>query len=158
MFGFPLNAALSRVHRLTDLFGEVDRVFCHNRYWETADTDYFAACSCHAQLTFKNGIIAELTYGKGNVFWWGHRTFEIHGDRGTLLFEGAKGTLIKDKDRINIPVPSRRGLFAKDTTMVLDYLLEKKDLYVRPSASLYATKVADAARQSAKTNRVVCLN
>ena len=155
MFGFPLNAALSRVHRLTDLFGQVDRVFCQNRYWNVADTDYFTACFCHAQLNFTKGIVADITYGKGDTFWWGHRTFEIHGDRGTLLFEGEKGQLIKDKEITSIPVTSRRGLFAKDTTMVLDYLFEKKPLYVEPAASLYAVKVADAAYQSSLQGKTV---
>ncbi|VEP15373.1 putative dehydrogenase [Hyella patelloides LEGE 07179] len=155
MFGFPLNAALSRVHRLTDLFGEVEKVFCQNRYWNLEGTDYFTACLCNAQLNFTNGIVAEITYGKGDIFWWGHRTFEIHGDRGTLLFEGEKGTFIKGKERTPIPVTSRRGLFAKDTTMVLNHLFDNKGLYVQPSASLYATKVANAACQSAKIGQPV---
>ena len=155
MFGFPLNAALSRVHRLTDLFGKVDRVFCQNRYWDVADTDYFTACFCHAQLNFTRGIVADITYGKGDAFWWRHRTFEIHGDRGTLLFEGEKGKLIRDKETIPIPVTTRRGLFAKDTTMVLDYLFEKKPLYVKPTASLYAVKVADAAYRSSLQGKAV---
>ena len=158
MFGFPLAAALSRIHRLTDLFGKVATVSCQNRYWDVPDTDYFTACLCNAQLNFTNGIIADITYGKGNVFWWGHRTFEIHGDRGTLLFEGEKGTLIRGKEITPIPVTSRRGLFAKDTTMVLDNLFDNKSLYVRASASLYATKVADAARQSAETGKIVAID
>jgi biliverdin reductase len=158
MFGFPLNAALSRVHRLTDLFGEVEKVFCQNRYWDVEDTNYFTACLCNAQLNFANGIMAEVTYGKGDVFWRGKRTFEIQGEQGVLLFEGEKGNLICDGETIPIPVISRRGLFAKDTTMVLDNLLENKSLYVKPSASLYATKVADAAKKSAEIDRPVFVN
>lgn len=157
MFGFPLNAALSRVHRLTDLFGEVEQVFCQNRYWDVENTDYFTACFCNAKLTFANGIIAEVTYGKGDVFSQGQRTFEIHGDRGILLFEGEKGTLIGDRESIPIPVISRRGLFAKDTAMVFDNLLENKTLYLQPSASLYATKVADAAKKSAAIGQAVLI-
>lgn len=157
MFGFPLHAALSRIHRLTNLFGEVERVYCHNRYWDIEDTDYFTACLCKAQLNFTNGVVADIVYGKGDVFWWGHRTFEIQGDRGTLLFEGEKGTLIRDKEKTPISVTSRRGLFAKDTTMVLDYLCEEKSLYIQPSASLYATEVADAACQSASINKSIKL-
>lgn len=157
LFGFPLNAALSRVHRLTDLFGEVERVFCQNRYWNTEDTNYFHGCLCNAQLNFSNGVLAEITYGKGDVFWWGHRTFEIHGDKGTLLFEGEKGTLIRDKEKTTIPVTSRRGLFALDTKVVLDYLFENKSLYIEPSASLYAVKIADAARKSSETNQPVSI-
>ena len=152
MFGFPLAAALSRISRLTDLFGEVAEVNCKNRYWDVPDTDYFTACLCNAQLTFSNGIIADITYGKGDKFWYGHRTFEINGDRGTLLFEGEKGTLIRDKERIPVTVASRRGLFAKDTEMVLDYLILGKSLYLQPEASLYALEVANMAEKSSITN------
>ncbi|MDJ0532496.1 MAG: Gfo/Idh/MocA family oxidoreductase [Xenococcaceae cyanobacterium MO_207.B15] len=155
MFGFPLAAALSRIHRLTDLFGDVAKVSCQNRYWDVPDTDYFTACLCNAQLTFTNGIVADITYGKGDIFWYGHRTFEIWGDRGTLLFEGEKGTLIRDKERIALTVNSRRGLFAKDTEMVLDYLTLGKPLYLQPSASLYAIEVANLAEQSSITNTKV---
>ena len=155
MFGFPTLAALSRIHRLTDLFGEVEGVYCQNRYWDVENTDYFTACLCNARLNFANGVMADITYGKGDVFWWGHRTFEIHGDRGTLLFEGEKGTLIQDREKTPIPVTSRRGLFTQDTTLVLDNLCQGKSLYVQTSASLYATKIADLACQSALTNQSI---
>ncbi len=158
MFGFPLNAALSRVHRLTNLFGKVEKVWCQNRFWDVKDTDFFTACLCNAQLTFTNGITAEITYGKGDAFWWGHRTFEIHGELGTLLFEGAKGSLIRGKERIELSVESRRGLFAKDTTMFLDHLFAGQNLYIQPEASLYATRVADASALSATTDRIVYLD
>ena len=158
MFGFPLAAALSRIHRLTDLFGEVATVTCRDRYWDVPNTDYFKSCLCHAQLNFCQGVIADITYGKGNVFWHGQRIFEIHGDQGTLLFEGQKGKLIRDKEIIEIPVVSRRGLFTKDTTMVLDYLTNNKPLYVKPQASLYALKVAEKARQAGSTGRVIKVN
>ena len=151
MFGFPLAAALSRIHRLTDLFGNVAEVNCKNRYWNIPDTNYFTACLCKAQLNFDNGIIADITYGKGDKFWYGHRTFEINGDRGTLLFEGEKGTLIRDKEKTPITVASRRGLFAKDTEMVLDYLTLGKYLYLQPDASLYALQVANMAEKAAIT-------
>ena len=155
MFGFPLAAALSRIHRLTNLFGKVDTVTCQNRYWDTLGSDYFTACFCNAQLKFANGITADVTYGKGDVFWYGHRTFEIHGEQGTLLFEGEKGTLITGKAKQAIDVASRRGLFAQDTTLVLDCLLEQKPLYVQPEESLYALQVADQARKSAATGQTV---
>lgn len=155
MFGFPLAAALSRIHRLTDLFGELDTVTCHNRYWDVPNTDYFRSCLCNAQLLFDSGIIADVIYGKGDIFWHGHRTFEIHGDQGSLIFEGQKGKLIRDQEIIEIPVVSRRGLFAKDTTMVLDYLTANKPLYVKAEASLYALKVAELARQASRTGQVV---
>ncbi len=155
MFGFPLAAALSRIHRLTDLFGKVETVTCRDRYWDIPNTDYFKSCLCNAQLHFCNGIIADIIYGKGDVFWHGNRTFEIHGDKGTLIFEGQKGTLIRDKERIEIPVVSRRGLFTKDTKMVLDYLTDNIPLYVEPEASLYALRVAEKARQASETGQVI---
>ena len=157
MYGFPLTAALSRIHRLTNLFGTVDTVACHNRYWDVNDSDYFTACLCNAQLRFSNQIVADITYGKGDVFSHGHRTFEIYGDHGTLLFEGEKGTLIQGKSSSAIDVASRRGLFAKDTALVLDCLLDNKPLYIQPQDSLYALQVADAARQSSETGGIVSL-
>ncbi|AFZ36374.1 oxidoreductase domain protein [Stanieria cyanosphaera PCC 7437] len=154
MFGFPLSAALSRVHRLTDLFGTVATVACQTRYWNASEDNYFTACLCNAQLRFTNGVIAEITYAKGNVFWHGYRNFEIHGDQGTLIFEGETGKLIRGNEIIPLEVTSRRGLFAKDTKMVLDCLLEGRPLYLQPEASLEALKVADVARQSAETNQI----
>ena len=158
MFGFPLTAALSRIHRLTDLFGKVETVSCHNRYWDIPNTDYFKSCLCNAQLRFENKIIADITYGKGDIFWHGHRTFEIHGDQGTLIFEGQKGKLIRDQEIIEIPVVSRRGLFSKDTTMVLDYLTRDKPLYVKPEASLYALKVAQKAYKASEIGQAIQVN
>ena len=157
-FGFPLSAALSRIHRLTDLFGKVKSVTCSDRYWEVEDSDYFTACLCQAQLNFDNGVMAEVTYGKGNVFWRSHRTLEIYGDRGKIFFEGEKGTLIVGENQREIPVVSRRGLFAKDTAMVLDYLCDRKALYIQPQDSLNALQVANAARKSAMTGQVVYLD
>lgn len=157
-FGFPLSAALSRVHRLTDLFGKVKSVTCSHRYWDGEDSDYFAACLCKAQLNFHNGVMAEVTYGKGNVFWRSHRTLEIYGERGKIFFEGEKGTLILGEHEREIPVVSRRGLFAKDTAMVLDYLGERQPLYIQPQASLDALRVANAAKESSMTGKVVYLD
>ena len=157
MFGFPLVAALSRIHRLTNLFGNVDRVTCQNRDWNSPNSPYFTACLCQAKLEFSNDVVADITYGKGDVFWYGHRTFEIHGETGTLLFEGETGTLITATGKTKLEVPSRRGLFAKDTAMVLDCLLENKPLYLQPQDSLYALQVASAARKSANTGKTIDL-
>lgn len=154
-FGFPLSGAVSRIHRLTDLFGKVASVSCQSQFWE--DGEYYTACLCTAQLRFVNGLIAEITYGKGEVFWQNLRNFEVHGDQGTLLFEGENGNLIRGEAKTPIEVGGRRGLFAKDTEMVLDYLVEGTPLYVSAAASCYALKVADAARQSAETGKVVNL-
>ncbi len=156
-FGFPLSGAVSRIHRLTDLFGKVASVSCQSRFWEDGD-GYYTACLCTAQLQFVSGLIAEVTYGKGEVFWQNLRNFEVHGDQGTLLFEGEKGSLIRGEEKTPIEVGGRRGLFAKDTEMVLDYLVEGTPLYVSAEASCYALKVADAARQSSETGKVVLVS
>ncbi|MBW4545369.1 MAG: Gfo/Idh/MocA family oxidoreductase [Symplocastrum torsivum CPER-KK1] len=152
-FGFPFSGALSRIQRFTDLFGNVTTVSCQSRFWEAAD--YYKACLCTTQLRFTNNLIAEVTYGKGEVFWQGLRNFEVHGEQGTLVFEGDQGSLIRGEERIPIEVGGRRGLFGKDTGMVLDYLVEGKPLYVSATASLYALKVADAARQSADMGEAI---
>ena len=157
LFGFPFSAALSRIHRLTDLFGDVASVSCQSRFWE-ASSDYYTACLCSAQLRFTNGLIAEVTYGKGEEFWQGLRNFEVHGEQGTLVFEGDQGTLVRGEERTSIEVAGRRGLFVKDTDMVLDYLIEGTPLYVSATASYYALKVADAARQSAETGKAISLS
>lgn len=156
LFGFPFSAALSRFHRLTDLFGQVASVSCQSRFWDS-EKDFYTACLCTAQLRFTNGIIAEVTYGKGEIFWQAARPFEVFGDRGSLIFEGEQGQLVQGEETIAIEVGSRRGLFAKETTMVLDYLLEGKPLYVTPEASLYTLKVADAARRSAQTGQTIAV-
>lgn len=158
LFGFPLAAALSRIHRLTDLFGKVESVTCRNRYWNVADSNYFRACFCDARLNFSNGITGRVTYGKGDVFWRSDRTLEIYGERGKIIFEGQTGTLILEQNEGEIPVTSRRGLFARDTAMVLDYLYDGQPLYVRPQASLYALQVANAARESSLSNKTVFLD
>ncbi len=158
MFGFPLAAALSRIHRLTDLFGTVNTVACQNRYWDLANSDYFTACLCNAQLNFSNGVVAEVTYGKGDIFWHSHRTLEIYGEKGTILFTGEKGTLRVEQNEMKIPVTPRRGLFAKDTAMVLDYLFDEQPLYIQPQASLYALQVATAAHESSSLGKIIYLN
>jgi biliverdin reductase len=150
LYGFPLTAALSRLHRFTDLFGNVASVSCRSRFWDAPEQGYYTACLCNAQLRFNNGLIGEVTYGKGETFWQGYRTFELHGERGTMIFEGEKGTLIRGEEKRAIEVGTRRGLFAKDTAMVFDRLLLNKPLYVSPESSCYALAVAEAARKSAE--------
>ena len=39
LFGFPLIGALSRLHRLIDLFGNVLSLNCHQRYWQTDEVN-----------------------------------------------------------------------------------------------------------------------
>jgi biliverdin reductase len=156
LFGFPLSAALSRIHRLTDLFGKVATVSCQTRFWDTSE-GYYRSCLAQAQLKFQNGVIAEVTYGKGETFWQRERNFELHGDQGSLIFVADKGTLFKGEEAFPVEVEPRRGLFAKETSLLLDHLLNGKPLYVKPEASLYALQVAEAARQSVATGETVHL-
>lgn len=153
LFGFPLTAALSRLHRLTDAFGSVNSVSCQERYW--GESSRFTACLCAAQLRLSSGAIAEVVYGKGEVFSSSVRLFEVYGDRGTLIFDGETGTLVRGEETTTIEVGSRRGLFAKDMQFVLDYLTSGMALYVTPQASLYSLKVANAAQRSAQLGEKV---
>ncbi|AFY46854.1 putative dehydrogenase [Nostoc sp. PCC 7524] len=154
MFGFPLVGALSRLHRLTDLFGEVFSVNCHQRYWET-DPDYYQTCFCITQLGFKSGLLAQVIYGKGETLWQYERKFEVHGENGGLIFDGDTGFFIHGGETTPIEVGTRRGLFVKDTTMVLDHLFHGTPLYVTPEESLYTLKVADAAKRAAQTGLTI---
>ncbi len=156
LFGFPLMGALSRVHRLTNLFGEVMSVNCHNRFFST-QAEFYQSCFCTTQLNFTSGLLAEVVYAKGETIWEAERKFEVHGENGGLIFNSQEGILINREQTIPIEVGSRRGLFACDTTMVLDYLFDGIPLYVTPEDSLYALKVADAARQSAEMGISIAL-
>lgn len=156
LFGFPFSGALSRIHRLTDLFGTVAAVSCQNRYWGT-EAEYYQACLCTAQLSFISGVLAEVTYGKGETLWQSDRQFEVHGENGGLIFDKDEGILVQAAGNKPIEVGTRRGLFTKDTEMVLDHLFESKPLYVTPTASLSALKVADAARRSAEIGETVVI-
>ncbi len=154
LFGFPLMGALSRIYRLIDLFGDVKTVNCHNRFLNE-DAQYYQGCICTAQLRFDNGVLAEILYGKGKSLWQRERKFEVHGENGALIFEGAKGVLMQKKETVSIDLPSRKGLFYKDTNMVLEHLFEGAPLYISPEQSLYALKVAEAARNSAEKGLTV---
>ncbi|MGK7891002.1 MAG: Gfo/Idh/MocA family protein [Leptolyngbyaceae cyanobacterium] len=156
-FGFPLVAALSRIQRLIDLFGTVETVHCSCQYWNAAGQSFiptlqqpmYAAVLCTATLTFSRGLLAEVVYGKGECFWSRERRIDIHGATGRLLVEPTGGQLIRVEGSQALTVGSRRGLFRKDTTMVLDALEYQQPLYITPEESLYALRVADAARRSA---------
>jgi biliverdin reductase len=157
-FGFPLIAALSRIHRLTDLFGTVATVSCQTRYWASDAPSEYTACLCVAQLTFHSGLMATVTYGKGDAFTYPMRVFELHGDRGTLLFDKDRGTLIQGEEQTPLDLGSRRGLFQQDTRAVVDYLCDDRPLYVQPAASLYALRVAAAAEQAARLGQTVAVD
>jgi biliverdin reductase len=156
-FGFPLVAALSRLHRFTDLFGVVDRVNCHENYWGLDEEDYFKTVLCTAQLTFANGLFAEIAYGKGENLWEASRKFEVHGDRGAMIFDGNQGTLIVGTEKMSIELGSRRGMFAQDLTHALDSFLDGKPNYVTASASLYSLRIANACKAAAANNATVLL-
>lgn len=154
-FGFPLVGALSRIHRLTNLFGQVATVYCQAQYWPPDPTSRYQACLCTAQLRFTSGLVAELVYGKGETIWQSSRTLEIHGEQGGIFVNGDQGKLVQTDQTRDLDMGSRRGLFAQDTARVLDYLTVGAPLYVSLADSLYALKVADAARQSADTGQPV---
>ncbi len=151
LFGFPFVGALSRLHRFTDLFGEVARVSCQSQFWQRSE-DFYRACLCNARLQFASGVIGECVYGKGDTFWQSENMFVLYGEEGALIFTPKEGQLIKGETTETLEVGSRRGLFAKDTAMVIEHLLEGTPLYVTPEASLAALKVADATRRSAENN------
>jgi biliverdin reductase len=162
LFGFPFMGALSRVHRLTDAFGAVEAVHCQARFWDAVGEGkpgpYYTTCLCTAHLRFKTGLVAELTYGKGENLWHPERRLEVHGEAGALVFDGDEGRLVLPEESRAIEVGARRGLFAKDTANVLDHLVLGTPLYVTPAASLYAMQVADAARRSAETGQTIVLD
>lgn len=161
LFGFPLMGALSRLHRLVDAFGPVATVSCQARFWysdhSAAPWSHYVACLCTAHLRFQSGLLAEVIYGKGETLWRSERMLEVHGDRGALVLNGENGAFINEQGSEAIAVGSRRGLFTKDTTQVLDHLTIGAPLYVTADASLYTLTVADAARRSAETGQVIQL-
>ncbi|MDZ8050092.1 MAG: Gfo/Idh/MocA family protein [Aulosira sp. ZfuVER01] len=154
LFGFPLMGALSRLHRLTDLFGEVFTVNSHQRFWQI-EPEYYQTCFCLTQLCFDSGLLAQVVYGKGETLWQQERKFEVHGEKGGLIFDGDRGFLVQAGETTPIEVGTRRGLFAKDTTMVLDRIFDGTPLYVTPEESLYTLKVAEAARRAAETGLTI---
>jgi len=161
LFGFPLVGALSRIHRLRDLFGLPVNVSCLDRYWwskeENQQSPYYRSCLCHTQLNFKDNLIAEVVYGKGETFWQSARTLEIYGEEGMLCFEGEKGYLLKQGKKIDLDAPERAGLIAQDTMLVLNHILQEQPLYLEVQESLYSLDVADLARQSAQKGQTLYL-
>jgi biliverdin reductase len=157
-FGFPLIAALSRLHRFTDLFGAIESINCQNQYWGGVG-DYYKTCLCTAQLRFKNtSAIGEVVYGKGEGLWQNSRKFEVHGADGALIFDGDEGVFVRDGTSTPLDLGARKGLFAKDLELVLDHLIDGKPNYVTPAASLATLRAADAARISAQTRRMVTID
>jgi biliverdin reductase len=156
-FGFPLAAALSRIHRFTDLFGNVDRVTCQERYWGLDEENYYHTSLCTAQLHFANGLLAEVAYGKGANIWAGSRRFEVQGDQGAMIFDGDVGTLIVGKEQTTIELGSRKGMFAQDLNLALEHFFLDAPDYIKPSDSLYSLRVANACRVAAEKQAMVLL-
>ncbi|NJM96453.1 MAG: Gfo/Idh/MocA family oxidoreductase [Phormidesmis sp. RL_2_1] len=167
LFGFPFCGALSRVHRLTNLFGPVERVDCCTQVVaqviakgleeQKERSPYFRNILSSARLWFTCGVIAELTYGKGDQFWVHRREVEVQGSLGALVLGGNQGQLTTAAGVEAIAVPPRKGLFLKDTAMVLNYLTEGKPLYVSAAESLYALTVGDALRRASELGETVYL-
>ena len=157
LFGFPLVGALSRLHRFTDLFGQVDSINCQSQFWYIKP-DFYKACLCTAQLNLNNGSLGEIVYGKGETFWQSENTFTLYGEKGKLIFTPQQGQLLQGEKTQILEVGARRGLFAKDTKMVIDNLLDGTPLYVTPEASLYTLKVADATRISSETGKTLTIS
>lgn len=155
--GFPLVGALSRIQRWVSTFGNVSTVSCQSRFWAVDGELYetpemrvpYRSCLCSAQLRFTSGLIADVVYGKGVDIWETGRSLDIHGESGMIHLESSEGYLRTADGQQNLTIGTRRGLFNWDTQMVLDALTDGKPLYVTPEQSLYALKVADAARRSA---------
>lgn len=157
MFGFPLTGALSRLHRFTHVFGAVESVSCRVNYQQSDDPAYYSTCQCSGQFLFKNGLLLDVIYGKGEAVWVPERKLEVQGDRGALVFDGDRGSLITPNGPIELETSGRRGLFARDTAAVLDHLLEQKPLYVTLEESLYTLRVAEAAKRSAEIGQSIVL-
>lgn len=156
LFGFPFIGALSRISRLTNLFGQVTSVSGQARFWDGTE-GFYRTCVCTAQLRFASGLIADMVYGKGEAIWKADRTLEIRGDAGAIVIDGEQGTLIQADQATPMDMGSRRGLFVQDMTMVLDHLTTGAPLYVTPEESLYALRVADAVRRAAESGGAIAV-
>ncbi len=156
LFGFPLVAATSRIHRLTAMFGKVSSVTCQLSYLGADLPRRFSSCICNAQLKFAGGngkvVIADVSYKKGESFWTSERSLEIQGSKGAILFAGDTGKLVTTDGEISLSAEAPRGLFKQDTENVLDHLFNGTPLYTTCASAIYALEVACAAEKSAAAN------
>ncbi len=158
LFGFPFCGALSRVHRLTNLFGAVASVDCCTRIdWKDDDSGYYRSILSSGRLQFTSGLIAELTYGKGENIWTACRTIDAQGTQGSLAFSGNSGTLVTADGTHAVQAAPRKGLIALDTQAVLAHLTEGVALYVKAADSVYALRVGDALRRASSQGNTVTL-
>lgn len=158
-FGFPFCGALSRVHRLTNLFGRVRQVDCCTQMTlDEVNDDYFKRVVSSGRLQFENDVVAEVTYGKGEGLWIKRRDIEVQGRLGAMSFTGNEGQLTTAEGTSLIAVAPRKGLFLKDTQGVLDYLTMGTPLYVNAEEGLYALRVGDALRRASVSGQPVVLD
>jgi len=154
--GFPLMGALSRVHRLTNAFGPVESVTCHTKFWPNLeDSSYFSSFLCNAQLFFESGVLGFVTMAKGEGLWQSERLLEVKGDRGALRFDRDEAQLMTEAGLSEVEMGGRQGLFNLDMQAVVGHLLHREKLYVTVEESLYALRVADAARRAAELGQRV---
>ncbi|MGB3672334.1 MAG: Gfo/Idh/MocA family oxidoreductase, partial [Phormidesmis sp.] len=123
-----------------------------------AQPSFYSSILSSGRLQFASGMIAELTYGKGEGFWTARRDVEIQGSLGSLTFVRNEGLLTTVGGTQAIEVAPRKGLFVKDTKNVLAYLCEGSSLYVSSSESVYALKVSDALRRASESGQTVSLD
>ena len=157
LFGFPLTAAVSRLNRIIVLFGKVKSVSCQLRYRGDNLPHHFTSCVCNAQLQFENGVLADISYSKGESFWQPERIMELQGSDGALIFSGDKGKLITETGEMELDAGTTRGLFKKDTENVLSHLFNGTLLYTNYESILHSLAVANAAEKSAITNQIVII-
>ncbi|MEM9092878.1 MAG: Gfo/Idh/MocA family oxidoreductase [Cyanobacteria bacterium P01_F01_bin.53] len=156
LFGFPFCGALSRVHRLTNLFGAVKTAECSTyRVRDEVNPVFLSTVVSSGRLQFECGVVAELTYGKGEQLWVACRDVEIYGSSGALVFVRDNGVLTTAAGEQSIDVAPRRGLFVQDTENVLAHLTEGSPLYLSAAESVYALRVADALRQASEIGQTV---
>jgi biliverdin reductase len=155
LFGFPLTAAVSRLNRIIALFGKVKAVSCQLSYRGDRLPHHFTSCVCNAQLQFENGVLADVSYSKGESFWIPERLMEVQGSQGAILFNGDKGKLASANVELELDAGLTRGLFKKDTENVMSHLFEGTLLYNNNESVLHSLTVANAAEKSASSNQTV---
>jgi len=148
---------VSRLNRIIVLFGKVKAVSCQLIYSGDNLPRHFTSCICNAQLQFENGVLADISYCKGEKFWHPERIMELQGSQGAIVFSGDQGKLITTNGEIELDAGTTRGLFKKDTENVLSHLFTGSPLYTNHESILHSLAVANAAEKSAITNQTVIL-
>jgi biliverdin reductase len=111
-----------------------------------------------AQLSFGNGLQAEVVYGKGEGIGVEQRRLEVMGEQGQIILDGDQGQLLGPAGAQPLVIGPRRGLFAQDTALALDQVILGSPLYDQAEASVYSLAVATAAQQSAQTGGSVAVS